>query len=80
MTGLAGFVNSSYGIVQRPSAVLEFNAERPLGEHSLVLKLAQTVTGGQEITIAYGPKHPVGQTRQKSKGLRAKPRKRSEVF
>ena len=39
MTGLAGYVNAYTGIIQRPNAQSVFNADRPLGQHSLQVRL-----------------------------------------
>ena len=67
LTSIAGFVNCSVGISQRPNCCLQFDASRPLGERSLILKVTSAIQVGRELTISYGPNHPCGQTRAKRK-------------
>ena len=57
MTGLAGYVNAYTGIIQRPNAQLVFNPDRPLGQHSLRVRLVGDLPAGREILIAYGARH-----------------------
>ncbi len=71
LTSVVGFVNCSSGISQRPNAVLRWNPDVPLGEHSLELRITQTVPMGKELTIAYGPKHPCVPVRQQRKPMTA---------
>ena len=51
---LVGFVNDFHNIQQRANAVLTWNPDRPLGQHSLMLKLTSQVAKEQEILIYYG--------------------------
>ena len=57
MTGAGGYVNAYTGITQRPNAQLVFNADRPLGQHSLQLRLVGDLGADREILIAYGSRH-----------------------
>ena len=57
MTGLAGYVNAYTGIIQRPNAQLVFNPDRPLGQHSLQVRLVGDLQADREILIAYGARH-----------------------
>ena len=57
MTGVAGYVNAYTGIIQRPNAQLVFNPDRPLGQHSLQIRLASDLVQDREILIAYGARH-----------------------
>ena len=57
MTGVAGYVNAYTGISQRPNAQLLFNADRPLGQHSLQVRLVGDIVADREILVAYGPHH-----------------------
>jgi hypothetical protein len=59
MTGLAGYINAYKGIIQRPNAQLVFNADRPLGQHSLQVRLVADLVADREILIAYGARHLV---------------------
>lgn len=68
MTSAAGFVNSSYGIMQRPNAVLVFHADRPWGDYNLVLKTTAVIPATKEITIGYGPLHPLGAGKRRGGG------------
>ena len=57
MTGLVGYVNAYTNIIQRPNAQLWFNADRPLGQHSLQVHLVTDLCPDREILIAYGARH-----------------------
>ena len=57
MTGLAGYVNAYPGIIQRPNAQLAFNPDRPLGQHSLQVRLVADLQAVRESLIAYGARH-----------------------
>ena len=57
MNQLVGVVNDFHTIQPRANAVLTWNPDRPLGQHSLVLKLITNLAKEQEILIDYGPKH-----------------------
>ena len=57
MTGLAGYVNSYSGIIQRPNAHLVFNPDRPLGQYSLQVRLVGDLAPEREVLIAYGVRH-----------------------
>ena len=65
MTGFAGYVNAYTDIIQRPSAQLVFNPDRPLGQHSLRVCLVGDLPADREILIAYGARHVV-KDRQRS--------------
>ena len=65
MNQLVGFVNDFHGIQQRNNAMLVWNRDRPLGQHSLVLKLITNLAKEQEILIDYGPKHSLRKQRKK---------------
>ena len=54
MTGLAGYVNTYTGILQRPNAQLVFNPDRPLGQYSLQVRLVADLAADREILIADG--------------------------
>ena len=54
MTGMSGYANAYTGISQRPHAQLVFNVDRPLGQHSLPLRLVGDLGADREILIAYG--------------------------
>ena len=60
MTQLLGFINDFRGIAPRPNAILQWKADRPMDQHSLVCKLTSCVDVDKEILINYGPKHPTG--------------------
>ena len=64
MTGLAGYVNGYTGILQRPNAQLVFNADRPLGQHSLQIRLVADLVPDREILIAYGARHLLKEKRR----------------
>ena len=57
MTGVAGYVNAYSGILQRPNAHLVFNPDRPIGQHSLQIRLVSDVLQDREVLIAYGSQH-----------------------
>ena len=57
MTGLVGYVNAHTNIIQRANAHLMFNADRPLGQHSLQVRLVTALAPDREILIAYGARH-----------------------
>jgi len=57
MQGLAGYVHAYAGIIQRPNAQLVFNPDRPLGQHSLQVRLVADLQSDREIIIAYGARH-----------------------
>ena len=79
MTGLAGYVNAYTDIIQRPNAQLVFNADRPLGQYSLQLRLSSDLPADREILIAYGARHLLkekkrpGPKLKKKKGAKAEP-------
>ena len=54
---MAGYVNAYTGISQRPNAQLVFNADTPLGQHGLKLRLVVDLGADREIRIAYGARH-----------------------
>ena len=54
MSQLTGFVNDFRGIQHRANAMLTWNPDRPLGQHSLMLKLTSQLAKEQEILIYYG--------------------------
>ena len=64
MTGLAGYINGYTGIIQRPNAQLVFNVERPLGQHSLQVRLVADLAADREILIAYGARHLLRERKQ----------------
>ena len=57
MTGVAEYVKAYTGIIQRPNAQLVFNVDRPLGRHSLQVRLVGDLGADREILIAYGSRH-----------------------
>jgi len=57
MTGLAGYVNAYTGIIQRPNAQLVFNLDRPLGQHSLQVRLVADLQADRETLMSYGARH-----------------------
>ena len=57
MTGLAGYVSAYPGIIQRPNAQLAFNPDRPLGQHSLQVRLVADLQADRAILISYGARH-----------------------
>ena len=69
MSQVVGFVNDHHGIQQRPNAILQWNPERPLGQHSLMLKLTTTVEADQEIVISYRRKHRFGRRKLTLPGI-----------
>ena len=50
-------MNAYTGIIQRPNAQLVFNLDRPLGQHSLQVRLVGDLPADREILIAYGAQH-----------------------
>jgi len=50
-------VQAYTGIIQRPNAQLAFNLERPLGQHSLQVRLVGDLQADRAILIAYGARH-----------------------
>ena len=72
MTGLAGYVNAYTGIIQRPNAQLVFNADRPLGQYSLQLRLSSDLPADREILIAYGVRHLLKEKKRPGPKLKRK--------
>jgi hypothetical protein len=52
---VVGYVNAYTDTSQRPNAQLVLNADRPLGQHSWLLRLEE-LGADREILIAYGPR------------------------
>ncbi len=50
-------MNAYPGIIQRPNAQLAFNPDRPLGQHSLQVRLVGDLQADREILIAYSARH-----------------------
>ena len=59
MTSLVGYVNAYTNIIQRPNAQLVLNSDRPLGQHSLQVRLLTDLAPDRVIIIAYGARHLV---------------------
>ena len=53
------YLSSDLAGVRKPNAVLTWNSECGLGEHTMKLRLISNVAAGKQITINYGPKHRV---------------------
>ena len=76
IAGLAGYVNAYPGIIQRPNAQLVFNLDRPLGQHSLQVRLVGDLQADREILIAYVAQH--GLKERKRPGPKLKKSSRRE--
>ena len=76
MNQLVGFVNDFHNIQQRANAVLTWNPDRPLGQHSLMLKLINHVAAEQEILINYWPNHCFGKFGKRTKAFQGAARKK----
>ena len=72
MTGLAGYVNTYTGILQRPNAQLVFNPDRPLGQYSLQVRLVADLAADREILIAYGSQHLLKEKKRPGPKLKKK--------
>jgi hypothetical protein len=72
MSQLLGFLNDFKGIANRPNAVLQWKADRPTSQKSLVCKLLTNIEADKEIVINYGAKHPVGGVRGRKAAVRRK--------
>ena len=59
------YLSSDLAGVRKPNAVLTWNSECGLGEHTMKLRLISNVAAGKQITINYGPKHRVVPPRQR---------------
>lgn len=76
MTGVAGYINAYGNIAQRPNTQLVLNADRPLGQHSLQLRLIGEIAADRELVIAYGAKHSMKD--KKRSGPKPKKLKKTE--
>ena len=77
MTSIAGYVNAYTNITQRANAQVVFDVDRPSGQYSLKLVLAQDLAAYREVMIAYGAKHMVRDRKQRA--MRVMKRKREDV-
>ncbi len=79
MNHISGFVNSYTGIALRPNATLAWNADAPLGQRSLVIRIIKDIKLDAEILIGYGPEHnckdPNPKSLEPKKGNKLKPQK-----
>ena len=79
MTDLAGYASAYPGIIQRPNAQLVFNPDRPLGQHSLQVRLVADLQADREILTAYGSRHGLKDKKRPGPKLNKKSRREALV-